>query len=193
MDLKYFKSSADFRKWLEKNHALSKELWVGFYKKNTDLKGITYPEAVDQALCFGWIDGIKKKVDELSYTNRFTPRKSSGIWSTTNIKRVKKLSQLGLMHSSGLQVFNQRDKKKIKLYSYERKIVKLDKQYEEIFKTHENAWEYFLSQPPSYQKVASQWIMSAKKEETRQRRLNILIKDSANGRRLAVITLEPQK
>jgi uncharacterized protein YdeI (YjbR/CyaY-like superfamily) len=193
MDLKYFKSAADFRKWLEKNHAVSKELWVAFYKKNTKLKGITYPEAVDQALCFGWIDGIKKKVDELTYTNRFTPRKSKSIWSSINTKRVKELSQLGLMHPAGLQVFKQRDLKKMKLYSYERKIRKLDEQYENIFKTHENAWKFFLTQPPSYQKVASHWIMSTKKEETRLKRLNILIEDSDFGKRLAVVTLEPRK
>jgi uncharacterized protein YdeI (YjbR/CyaY-like superfamily) len=193
MDLKYFKSAADFRKWLEKNHAVSKELWVAFYKKSTNLKGITYPEAVDQALCFGWIDGIKKKVDELSYTNRFTPRKSKSIWSSINTKRVKELTQLGFMHSSGLQVFNQRDKKKIKLYSYEREIRKLDDQYETIFKTHENAWKFFLTQPPSYRKVASHWVMSAKKEETRLKRLNILIEDSTSGKRLAVVTLESRK
>lgn len=193
MDLKYFKSSSEFRKWLEKNHSKAAELWVGFYKINSNLKGISYKEAVDQALCFGWIDGIKKKVDELSYTHRFTPRKSKSNWSSTNIKRVGELTKLGLMHPSGITVFNQRDKEKIKQYSYERKTLTLDKSYEQLFKTNSNAWTFFQSQPPSYQKVAILWVMTAKKEDTRLRRLNTLIQDSANNKRLAVVTLEPKK
>ena len=193
MDVKYFKSSSDFRKWLEKNYAKAAELWVGFYKISSNIKGITYPEAVDQALCFGWIDGIKKKVDELSYTHRFTPRKSKSNWSTTNIKRIGELTKLGLMHPSGLTVFNQRDKKKIKQYSYERELPSLDKSYEQLFKANEMAWTFFQSQPPSYKKVATFWVISAKKEETRLHRLNILIEDSENQRKLAVVTLELRK
>ena len=193
MELKFFKSSIELRKWLEKNHAEAPELWVGFYKKDSNIKSITYPEAVDQALCFGWIDGIKKKVDELSYTHRFTPRKSNSNWSSTNIKRVGELSRLGLMHRSGIKVFNRRDKEKIKQYSIERKIQTLDQSFMHIFKTHENAWNFFLSQASSYQKVASFWVMNAKKEETRLRRLNILIDDSENNRRLVVVTLESRK
>ena len=193
MDLKYFKSSSEFRKWLEKNHAAAAELWVGFYKKDSNIKSITYQEAVDQALCFGWIDGIKKKVDELSYTHRFTPRKSNSNWSSTNIKRVGELKKLGLMHPSGIKVFNQRDKEKIKQYSIERKTLTLDKSFIQIFKTQIIAWNYFQSQSPSYQKLAALWVMSAKKEETRLRRLNTLIEDSANNRKLAAITLESRK
>ena len=193
MDLHYFKSSSEFRNWLEKNHSKKQELWVGFYKINTNLKSISYKEAVDQALCFGWIDGIKKKVDELSYTNRFTPRKSRSNWSNTNIKRVGELLKLGLMHPAGIKVFNQRDKEKIKQYSYERKLQTLDKSYEQLFKTHSIAWSFFQSQPPSYQKVAVLWVMTAKKEETRLRRLNTLIKDSNNHKRLAVVTLKPKQ
>jgi uncharacterized protein YdeI (YjbR/CyaY-like superfamily) len=193
MDIKYFKSSSEFRKWLDKNHAEVNELWVGFYKISSNIKSITYPDAVDQALCFGWIDGIKKKVDEFSYTHRFTPRKSKSIWSSNNIKRVGELAKLGFMHLSGIKVFDQRDKKKIKQYSYERKILTLDQSYIKIFKSHENAWSFFISQAPSYQKVAILWVMSAKKEETRLRHLNILIEDSENKRRLAVVTLEPNK
>ena len=193
MELQFFKSSSEFRKWLDKNHAEVNELWVGFYKLGSNIKSITYPDAVDQALCFGWIDGIKKKVDEFSYTHRFTPRKSKSIWSSNNIKRVGELAKLGFMHPSGIKVFDQRDKKKIKQYSYERKILTLDQSYIKIFKSHENAWSFFISQAPSYQKVAILWVMSAKKEETRLRHLNILIEDSENKRRLAVVTLEPNK
>jgi uncharacterized protein YdeI (YjbR/CyaY-like superfamily) len=193
MELQFFKSSSEFRKWLAKNHAEVNELWIGFYKISSNIKSITYPDAVDQALCFGWIDGIKKKVDEFSYTHRFTPRKSKSIWSSNNIKRVGELAKLGFMHPSGIKVFDQRDKKKIKQYSYERKILTLDQSYIKIFKSHENAWSFFISQPPSYQKVAIFWVMSAKKEETRLRHLNILIEDSENKKRLAVVTLEPKK
>jgi uncharacterized protein YdeI (YjbR/CyaY-like superfamily) len=193
LDLKYFNSSVEFRKWLEKNHAAAAELWVGFYKKDSNIKSIAYPEAVDQALCFGWINGIKKKVDELSYTHRFTPRKSNSNWSSTNIKRVGELTKLGLMHPSGIKVFNQRDKEKIKQYSIERKTLTLDKSFIQIFKTQIIAWNYFQSQSPSYQKLAALWVMSAKKEETRLRRLNTLIEDSANNRKLAAITLESRK
>jgi uncharacterized protein YdeI (YjbR/CyaY-like superfamily) len=192
LDLKYFKSSSEFRKWLKKNHVIATELWIGFYKIDSKIKSITYPEAVDQALCFGWIDGIKKKVDQISYTHRFTPRKSNSNWSSTNIKRIGELSKLGRMHPSGIKIFNQRDKKKIKQYSIERKTLTLDKSYIQIFKTHINAWNYFQSQSPSYQKLAAFWVMSAKKEETRLRRLNTLIEDSANNRKLAAITLEPK-
>jgi uncharacterized protein YdeI (YjbR/CyaY-like superfamily) len=192
MDLKYFKSSSEFRKWLEKNHSKAAELWVGFYKVNSNIKSISYKESVDQALCFGWIDGIKKKVDELSYTHRFTPRKSKSNWSTTNIKRVDELTKLGLMHPSGITVFNQCDKKKIRQYSYERQNAALDQSSMQIFKAHEKALNYFLSQAPSYQKVAALWVMSAKKEETRLRRLNTLIEDSANKKRIAAVTLQPK-
>ena len=193
MDLTYFKSSSEFRKWLEKNHAIETDLWVGFYKIKSGIKSITYQEAVDQALCFGWIDGIKKKVDELSYTHRFTSRKSNSNWSSTNIKRVGELSRLGLMHPSGIKIFNRRDKEKIKQYIIERKIQTLDKSYIQIFQKQEKAWNFFLSQAPSYQKLASLWVMSAKKEETRVRRLNILIEDSENNRKLAAVTLESKK
>lgn len=193
MDLTYFKSSSEFRKWLEKNHAIETDLWVGFYKIKSGIKSITYQEAVDQALCFGWIDGIKKKVDELSYTHRFTSRKSNSNWSSTNIKRVGELSRLGLMHPSGIKIFNRRDKEKIKQYIIERKIQTLDKSYIQIFQKQEKAWNFFLSQAPSYQKLASLWVMSAKKEETRLRRLNILIEDSENNRKLAAVTLESKK
>jgi uncharacterized protein YdeI (YjbR/CyaY-like superfamily) len=193
LDLTYFKSSSEFRKWLEKNHAIETDLWVGFYKIKSGIKSITYQEAVDQALCFGWIDGIKKKVDELSYTHRFTSRKSNSNWSSTNIKRVGELSRLGLMHPSGIKIFNRRDKEKIKQYIIERKIQTLDKSYIQIFQKQEKAWNFFLSQAPSYQKLASLWVMSAKKEETRLRRLNILIEDSENNRKLAAVTLESKK
>ena len=168
------------------------ELWVGFYKKNSGKSGITYMEAVDEALCFGWIDGIKKKVDDDSYTNRFTPRKARSNWSAVNIQRVGELSQLGRMHPAGLKAFDARDQEKTQLYSYEVRNRPLDEMYEKSFMANKKAWDFFTAQAPSYQKVASWWVMSAKREETRLKRLTMLIKDSENGRRLAQVTYVPK-
>ncbi len=188
MKMEFFKSPAEFRKWLEKNHARATELWVGFYKRDSGNPSMTWPESVDQALSFGWIDGVRKNVDEISYTIRFTPRKARSIWSSVNIKRVAALSKLGLMQSSGLKVFNQRDRKKSKLYSYEAKIQKLDALSERKFRANTKAWEFFRSQAPSYQKVACRWVMSAKQESTKSKRLTTLIKDSQSAKRLAFTT-----
>jgi uncharacterized protein YdeI (YjbR/CyaY-like superfamily) len=192
MDIIYFKSAAEFRNWLKKNHALQKELFVGFYKKDSGIKGITYQEAVDQAICFGWIDGIKKRVDEFSYMHRFSPRKIKSFWSHVNIKRVQELINLGKMHQVGMKVFENRDREKIKQYSYERSIKQLDNSYQIIFRKNIKAWDYFQLQPPSYTKIAVYWVTSAKKEETRLKRLNTLIEDSANLKRLQVVTLKKE-
>lgn len=192
MDVTFFDSSADFRTWLEAHHDQVQELWVGFYKKNSGKSGITYMEAVDEALCFGWIDGIKKKVDDDSYTNRFTPRKARSNWSAVNIQRVGELSQLGRMHPAGLKAFDARDQEKTQLYSYEARNRPLDEMYEKSFIANKKAWDFFTAQAASYQKVASWWVMSAKREETRLKRLTTLIEDSENGRRLAQVTYVPK-
>src|SRR5581483_10665365 len=136
MKIVFFESPDKFRKWLEKNHATADELWVGFYKKASGKPSITWPESVDQALCFGWIDGLRKSIDESSYMIRFTPRKLSSNWSTVNVKRVQELTELGLMHSSGLKAFNERDQEKVEQYSYERKNAQLDTQYESEFRAN---------------------------------------------------------
>lgn len=188
MDVTFFESPSAYRAWFEENHAHAKELWVGFYKKSTDKPSITWPEAVDQALCFGWIDGVRKSIDENSYKIRFTPRKPRSIWSSVNIKRVGELLELGLMQPAGLKVFEERDQKKSELYSYERQKALLDTEFEQKFRANTKAWEFFQSQAPSYQKTATWWVMSAKKEETRLKRLMTLIEDSENGRRLANMT-----
>ncbi len=188
MDVTFFESPSAFRAWFEENHAHAKELWVGFYKKSTGKPSITWPEAVDQALCFGWIDGVRKSIDENSYKIRFTPRKPRSIWSSVNIKRVGELLELGLMQPAGLKVFEERDQKKSELYSYERQKALLDTEFEQKFRANTKAWEFFQSQAPSYQKTATWWVMSAKKEETRLKRLMTLIEDSENGRRLANMT-----
>lgn len=187
MNVIFFGSGAEFRKWLTENQAETKELWVGFYKKSSDKAGITYSEAVDQALCFGWIDGIRKSIDEFSYTNRFTPRKPNSIWSLVNIKRVSELSELGLMQPAGFKAYNERDQNKTGQYSHEQDNRMLDDLYESQLRANKRAWDFFQVQPPWYQKAAKWWIMSAKKEETRLKRLAILIEDSEQARKLAVL------
>ena len=180
----FFKSPAAFRTWLQKHHGTKGELLVGFYKKTSRKKGITYPEAVDTALCFGWIDGIKKRVDEDSYTHRFSPRKPGSIWSTINTRRATELVTLGLMAPPGLAAFERRDRAKTKLYSYENRPAAFDGAIERTFRANVAAWTFFRAQPPGYQKLMTFWVMSAKKEEARLRRLAALVKSSAEGVRI---------
>src|SRR5712692_949849 len=187
MHIEFFKSPAGFRKWLKTNHAKAAELQVGFYKARASQKGITWPEAVDQALCFGWIDGVRKSIDENRYMIRFTPRRPTSIWSSVNLKRVAELSKLGLMQPAGLRAFDARDATKTERYSYERSVSQLSPADLEKFRANHQAWEYFSAQAPSYQRVATWWVVSAKKEETRERRLATLIADSARGVRIAAI------
>lgn len=186
---RFFKSQAEFRNWLEENHDQAKELLVGFYKKGSGRAGITYPQALDEALCFGWIDGVRKSLDDASYTIRFTPRRPGSIWSAVNIEHVRRLTEQGLMKEPGLRAFQDRDPKKTERYSYEqRKTVSLDPVYEERLKANDKAWSFFQAQPPWYRRVTQWWVMSAKKEETRARRLAALIESSERGERLAQAT-----
>lgn len=187
MNPTFFKSGDEFRKWLETNHHEQQELLLGFYKKASGTGGITYQEALDEALAYGWIDGIRKSVDDASYTIRFTPRKPKSIWSMVNIKRVGELTKLGRMRAPGLKAFEGRDLKRAQLYSYERKTSKLDGELEKRLKANKKAWGFFQAQPPGYQRVISWWVISAKQEETRFRRLERLIKDSENGRRVGIL------
>jgi uncharacterized protein YdeI (YjbR/CyaY-like superfamily) len=188
MDVKFFRSSDEFRAWLEENHAKAQELWLGFFKKSAPEKGITYQEAVDQALCFGWIDGVRKRLDEAGYTIRLTPRKPRSIWSAVNIKRFGELAELGWVRPPGLHAFDARDQKRSGLYSYEQRSRGLDDGYQKQMEANEKAWGFFQAQPPWYQRTASWWVMSAKKEETRLKRLATLIEDSENGRTIAALT-----
>jgi uncharacterized protein YdeI (YjbR/CyaY-like superfamily) len=184
MKMKYFKSPGEFRRWLEKNHATTRELWVGYYKKRSGQPSMTWPESVDQALCFGWIDGIRKRVDDLRYTIRFTPRKRESIWSAVNIKRAQELSDKGLMKHPGMTEFNARKENKSGIYSYEQRSDKLEAPYEERLRQDKAAWNFFYAQPPSYRKAISWWVVSAKQEATRFKRLEKLMKESAKGKRL---------
>ena len=193
MDIIFFESPAAFRAWFEENHERARELWVGFYKTNSGKPSITWPEAVDQALCFGWIDGVRKSIDESSYKIRFTPRKPRSIWSSVNVKRVGQLMEMGLMQPAGLKAFQERDEEKSRLYSYERQDPRLDDAYEVKFRANTKAWDYFQSQALSYQKAATWWVMSAKSEDTRLKRLATLIEDSEQGKRLANLTYKAKK
>ena len=187
MNPHYFTSAAKFHQWLEKNHATATELLVGLYKKSSGKPSITYQGALDEALCFGWIDGIRKSVDENRYTIRFTPRKPGSIWSNVNIKRANELSALGRMGPAGLAAFEARKAEKSGVYSYENRPRQLSAEYEQQFRANKKAWEFFRSQASYYQRTASSWVMTAKKEETRLRRLATLIEDSVQGRRLGIM------
>jgi uncharacterized protein YdeI (YjbR/CyaY-like superfamily) len=187
-----FKSVAEFREWLEKNHATANELWLGFYNQRSKKKNFSYRAALDEALCFGWIDGIRKSINETTYKQRFTPRKEKSYWSAINIKRVQELTKLGRMAPAGMQAFERRTSDSGK-YSFESRPKKLPAGYEKQFKANEEAWKFFRSQAPWYQRTATFWVVSAKQEETRQRRLATLIGDSAAGRRLGVLTPKGKK
>jgi uncharacterized protein YdeI (YjbR/CyaY-like superfamily) len=184
MTIKFFKSPKDFRGWLEKNHSSKQELWVGYHKKNSDELSITWPESVDEALCFGWIDGIRKSVDDFRYTIRFTPRRRGSIWSAVNIKRAKELSAKGLMNPAGIAAFKARKENRSGIYSYEQRSASLDGQYEKRLKQNKVACDFFYAQPPSYRKAIGWWIVSAKQEATRLKRLEKLIRECERGKRL---------
>ena len=180
----FFSSPVEFRNWLRRHHATEKELWVGFRKKHTGRPSITWPESVDEALCFGWIDGIRKKVDEDSYTNRFTPRRRGSIWSAVNIKRATALIKERRMQPAGLAAFEARSENKSGIYSYEQRSAQFPEPFAGAVRKNVRAWEFFQAQPTFYRKAISWWVVSAKKEETRRKRLEKLIAESAAGRRL---------
>lgn len=180
----FFETQWDFRKWLEENHDKSTELFVGFYKVNSGKQNMTWSQSVDQAICFGWIDGVRKSIDNDSYFIRFTPRKPKSIWSTVNIKKVEELTKQGLMKPLGLAAFNFREESKSGIYTYENEEVKLSADFETKFKANRKAWDFFQTLPPSYHKSAINWIMTAKQETVSLKRLDELIRDSEAGRRI---------
>jgi uncharacterized protein YdeI (YjbR/CyaY-like superfamily) len=177
-DILFFKNQGEFSDWLD-NNTDSTELWVGFYKKNSGLATMTWSESVDVALCFGWIDGIRKSIDEKSYKIRFTPRKKNSGWSAVNVKKVQELIKQNKMRPVGLELYkNRRDKVGYK--SADRNIP-LSIEFEKLIKVNKSAWKFFNDLAPSYKRDSIWWVMSAKKEETRLRRLNILIESSKEG------------
>lgn len=180
----FFKTPADFRAWLEKNFDQIDEQWVGYYKKATKIPSITWPESVDQALCFGWIDGLRKSIDEKSYKIRFTPRRPASNWSAVNINRINELIKEGLVQPAGLAAFERRREDKSRIYAYENKPATLKEEYESEFRKHAKAWSYFQNMAPYYRKMMINWVMSAKREETRLRRLGILIQSSEENQKI---------
>ena len=172
------------RKWLAANHDKADELWVGFYRKDSGRKGVTYSDSIDEALCFGWIDGIRKSVDDVSYTNRFTPRRARSVWSKVNIERVKSLIEQGRMTSRGLAEYEKKSPERSGMYSFERDSASLSPAQQNQFRKNRKAWQFFQAQAPSYRKVVTWWVVSARKEETRARRLEQLISASSQERRV---------
>lgn len=177
----FFTTATEFRKWLEKNYDKETELHVGFYKVNSGKTSMNWSNSVDEALCFGWIDGVKHSIDNESYKIRFTPRRKTSIWSAVNIKKVEELQKQGLMHTAGLAVFKHRTESKSKIYAFENEEVKLSVEFEKIFKDNKVAWEYFQTLAPTYRKPSLNWVMSAKQYTTQLKRLNELIANSALG------------
>jgi len=180
----FFSSPVDFRKWLAQNHASSTDLWVGYHKKDSRQPSITWPESVDEALCFGWIDGIRKSVDSTRYKIRFTPRRSTSVWSAINIKRAQALRANDRMQPAGLKAFAARRENKSGIYSYEQRRAELEEPYRSMLKKNKAAWDFFQAQAPSYRKRIAWWIISAKREETRRSRLQKLILISTRRNRL---------
>jgi uncharacterized protein YdeI (YjbR/CyaY-like superfamily) len=178
--LRFFETPKDFRKWLESNHEKAAELWVGLYKKGTK-PSITWPESVREALSFGWIDGVRKSVDEASYKIRFSPRKASSVWSAINIRTAKELIDEGRMHPAGLRAFEARKENRSGIYSYENRPQTLPAAYEKKLRRNPAAWNTFQVQAPGYRRTVTWWVVSAKKEETRLKRLDQLIEYSAKG------------
>ena len=190
---KFFKTPAEFRDWLLKNHDSKSELLTGFHKKDSGKKSITYPEALDEALCFGWIDGVRRNLDKTSYTIRFTPRKPKSIWSLINVNHVARLKKEDRMQPSGLAAFALREDKRTGIYSFENRPKELSPEYQRKFKANQKAWEFFKAQPPYITKTSAFYVMSAKNEETRLRRLDRLIDASAKGERLGILAAKPKK
>ncbi len=181
MKPKFFATPAAFRAWLDANHEIAGELLVGFYKRGSGKPNMTWPESVDEALCFGWIDGVRRSIDEDCYSIRFTPRKPRSRWSDVNIRRAHELVELGLLRAAGARAFAQRDENAAK-YSYEqRKAAEFDAETIAAFRQNTRAWDFFQAQPPSYRRTVTFWALSAKKDETRRSRLATLIADSTKG------------
>jgi uncharacterized protein YdeI (YjbR/CyaY-like superfamily) len=186
-----FETPAELRAWLARRHGTERECWITFFKPHTKQKGVTYQEALDEALCVGWIDGLLKRIDDDRYMRRFSPRKPRSIWSATNIKRAGELTKLGRMRPPGLAAFEGRDAKRANLYSYENKPREFEEPYAKAFRANRRAWAYFRAQPPGYQRMATWWVMSAKQDAARTRRLAKLMAASEDAVRLDPLTAKP--
>ena len=190
----FFATPAEFRRWLERHHASETELLVGFYKKGSGRPSITWPESVDEALCFGWIDGVRRSLGDDAYTIRFTPRKPTSIWSAVNVRNVERLVAAGRMQPAGLAAFAARSPERTAVYSFDRQHPpQFDAEMEARFRKNRKAWAFWESQPPGYRKTATHWVTSARRAETRERRLATLVEDCAAGRRIALLAPAPPR
>lgn len=188
MEPTFFPTPAEWRAWLDAHHDTAREVLVGYYKVGSGRPSITWPESVDEALCFGWIDGVTRRLDDERYVIRFTPRTRRSTWSAVNIARVEELTRLGLMRPSGLAAFEARTESRMRTYAYEQESVELDPESEQEFRANERAWTFFEAQPAWYRRAAVWWVVGAKREETRRRRLATLIADSEQGRTIRPLT-----
>ena len=184
MEIKFFQTAAELRDWFIEHSATETELWVGFYKKDSGKPSISWPESVDEALCFGWIDGVRKTIDDESYTIRFSPRKPKSIWSAVNIRNVERLTAEKRMQPAGLKAFAARKENRSGVYAYEQRPTEMIEPYASQFRRNKAAWKFFQAQPPYYRKTLTWWIVSAKQEKTRLDRLAKLIEASAKGQRM---------
>lgn len=181
----FFATPKHLRAWFAKNHDRCDELWLGYYRKDSGRPSVTWPESVDEALCFGWIDGVRHKIDDESYKIRFTPRRPKSVWSAINVGRVAVLTREGRMQPAGIAAFKRRDEKNSRRYSFEnRATAKLSSSDERLFKRDRAGWKFFAAQPPGYRRLASWWVISAKRPETRRKRLQRLIELSRARRRI---------
>lgn len=184
MNPKFFSTQTDFRRWFEENHETAAEIIVGYYNVKSGRGGMTWSESVDQALCFGWIDGVRRKIDEESYCNRFTPRKASSNWSAVNIAKVAVLTEKGLMQSAGIAAFARRTDSRLAIYAYENELKQFSDEFAARFRANETAWDFFEKQANWYRKQMINWVMTAKQEATREKRFEKLVGESAGGRRV---------
>jgi len=187
MKPRFFATPLQFHNWLARNRDSEKEILVGFHKKTSGKKSITYSEALDEALCFGWIDGVRKSLNDDSYTIRFTPRRAKSIWSLVNVRHIERLQKEGRMQPSGVAAFDARDPKRTGIYAFENRPRELSPEFQKMLRANNKAWQFFDAQPPFYKRTIAFWVMSAKKEETQRRRLDRLIDASARGQRVGLL------
>ena len=190
---RFFPDAMAFGRWLEAHHASTTELWVGLYKKHAAQRGMTYVQAVEEALCWGWIDGVMRRIDDDRVMQRFTPRKAKSTWSLVNVAKVKALTEAGRMRPPGLATFKARDPKRTGIYSFEKAPERFSASQARLFERDRAAWNWFKSQAPSYQRVATHWVVTAKQEATRERRLTSLIAHCAAGKKLRQFTPVDQR